>query len=62
LGCSQSSSSVTQAEYVCINDPTIAHQIYVTVFPSFKTFSDKRDYLQFDNEKVSAIPWAVLHL
>ena len=37
-------------------DHAIAHQIYATVFPGFKTFSDWRDYLQFDNEKVSAIP------
>jgi len=37
-------------------DHTIAPQIYTTVFPSFKTFSDWRDYLQFDNEKVRAIP------
>jgi len=34
----------------------MAHQIYATVFPSFKRFSDLRDYLQSDNEKVSAIP------
>jgi len=37
-------------------DHTVAHQIDATVFPSFKTFSDCRDYLRFDNEKVSAIP------
>jgi len=37
-------------------DHTVAHQIYATVIPSLKTFSDWRDYLQFDNEKVSAIP------
>jgi len=58
LGSSQSSSSVTKAEYVCYVkiDHTMAHQIYATVFPSFKRFSDLRDYLQSDNEKVSAIP------
>ena len=37
-------------------DHSIAHQIYATVSPSFITFSDWRDYLQFGNEKVSAIP------
>jgi len=33
-------------------DHIIAHQVYAAVFPSFKTFSDWRDYLQFDNERV----------
>jgi len=48
---------------MCVKiDHTIAHQIYATVFPSFKTFSDWRDYLQSDNEKVSTIPYAVLDL
>ena len=37
-------------------DHTIAHQMYATVFPSFKAFSDWRDYLQSDNDKVSAVP------
>ena len=44
-----------QSMYVKI-DHTIAHQIYATVFPSFKTFSNWHNYLQSDNEKIKAIP------